>query len=151
MTTDQAHFALLVARGVQCTRAAVTRTESHALGSRLSRGYHERYEAPDTLRVQARFSREGALEQMKKWFRAELQTGDAAFDALVYIETSTPEATAQLLSLAPVRKVIEGIVARGGWVKLEDRVLDVQALWAEESADARDDDLGARIAQQVIV
>lgn len=136
----------LEARGMRPKRTGVSRSVTTPLGTRMSAGYAETWTFPQALAVQASFATERNFHQVVKWFKKELQTGDAAFDERVYVQTSTPEATGALLGREEVRHLIGSIVERGGTVKIAGGTLEVEALWPEEEPGPRDEDLGARVA-----
>ncbi|MCX5742859.1 MAG: hypothetical protein NT062_10225 [Proteobacteria bacterium] len=74
---------------------------------------------PKQTAVQATFTREGLTKKLVKIFKKEIQTGDAPFDAAVYVSTDTPEETAHLLTSNVVRAIVGRIVAAGGSVELD--------------------------------
>jgi hypothetical protein len=69
---------------------------------------------PKPATIKATFSSEGLGKKIVKLFKKELQTGDAAFDAAVYISTDTPEATKKFLDADAVRAAIAITIAAGG-------------------------------------
>src|ERR1700712_357739 len=68
---------------------------------------------PTASAVKAEFSAEGVAKKITKFFRHELQTGDAIFDGAVYITTDTQEATACFLMSPDVRVLVAALVAIG--------------------------------------
>ena len=64
--------------------------------------------------VRATFRKESWGDAVVKIFKKEIQTGDKAFDDLVYIATDTPEATRAFLASDDVRKKLELCVETGG-------------------------------------
>ncbi len=90
---------------------------------------------PRPSEVHATFSKEGIGNKLVKMFKKELQTGDAAFDAAVYIRTDTPEATATLLGSAGVRDLIARIVNGGGFVELDGPFVKIEIAGRHETED----------------
>jgi hypothetical protein len=74
---------------------------------------------PRPTPLRASFRKESWGDAVVKVFKKELQTGDAAFDALVYISTDTPSETAAFLSSEGTRKALAEAVEDGGPVEIE--------------------------------
>jgi hypothetical protein len=75
---------------------------------------------PTPARLQVHFSQEGVGAKLTKWFRAELQTGDAAFDQAVYVDTDGDRAElSRWLGESTLREAIRGAVTGGGSVRVE--------------------------------
>ena len=73
-----------------------------------------------SLRPQARFTRETTGDRVRRFFgRHELQAGDRLFDQSIWVETSTPDATAALLGVVGVHDVILEAVAELGELRFE--------------------------------
>lgn len=108
-------------------------------------GWTLRYEIPSG--VDARFTPEGVLAGLSKLMRRELQTGDPAFDPVVYIETRTPERTAELLADEAIRKVIVGLVGGQGQVEIRPTYTALMG-WVED-ADLLPDPVMARFLAHV--
>ena len=108
-----AHEAL-EARGARLEVAALSSQSSIngvTVGERT--GVREVWTLPAAPTVQATFGAEGFFTKLKKIFSSELQVGEAAFDDVVYVQTSTPDATRAWLASADVRAALIAI-ARGG-------------------------------------
>lgn len=73
---------------------------------------------PLTSGMRASFVPEGLAQKLFKLIRTEIQTGDAPFDGVVYIRTSTPDITAAFLASEEVRAAIGRIVGLGGDVRV---------------------------------
>jgi hypothetical protein len=69
--------------------------------------------------IQVTFSKEGLGKKLVKIFKKEIQTGDAAFDATVYVSTDTTDATTKLLESNVVRAIIARIIDGGGHVEID--------------------------------
>jgi hypothetical protein len=61
---------------------------------------------PKPTSIRARFVREGLLERAKKWFVDEVEIGVTWFDDLIFVITSTPEATKALLEEKRVQQAL---------------------------------------------
>jgi hypothetical protein len=73
---------------------------------------------PTVSGVRASFAPEGLGQRLFKLLRAEIQTGDEAFDRAVYVVTSTPELTTELLKSPEVRAAIGDVIALGGDIRI---------------------------------
>jgi hypothetical protein len=65
------------------------------------------------------FQKEGVLKKIVKIFSSELQTGDQAFDQLVYINTNDKEKTGTFLQDEGNREIIAKIIGRGGNLSID--------------------------------
>lgn len=98
-------------------------------------GLEVRGAIPFDLGLHALFSREDFFSKVGKLFGKELQVGDAAFDAAIYIRTSEPEALGDALRDELLRAAIQGLVAstkatvsiEEGTVALEDFTIEPEA------------------------
>jgi len=108
-----AHEAL-EARGARVEVAALS-SESSINGVTVGErtGVREVWTLTAAPAVQATFGAEGFFTKLKKIFSSEIQVGDAAFDDVVYVQTTTPDATRAWLASADVRAALIAI-ARGG-------------------------------------
>lgn len=85
---------------------------------------------PKPTRVHARFVREGLLERAKKLFVDEVEVGSAVFDDLIYVVTSTREATAALVKHGRVQQALLLLVDETRHVEIEGdelRIVDDDA------------------------
>ena len=142
--SESTESAALIARGAKVERSGVSSSTTSPLGTSSSSGFRERWTLPAEAPIQARFAAEELRHKLVKLFKREVQTGDSTFDALVYVETSTPERTRAFLDQPTVREHIGYIVSRGGSITVEGAVVEVEALWSDDDAEARHEDLGAR-------
>jgi hypothetical protein len=78
---------------------------------------------PKRSPLAASFSREKAHHRLVKLLRDEIQTGDDAFDATVYISTDTPAAARELLDKPRARQIIQRLIGSGGFLSVEDQTL----------------------------
>lgn len=82
---------------------------------------------------------EGLSQKFEKLFRGEIQTGDAEFDAKVFIRTDTPEQASAWLEIAALRSAVLPLVASGGRVVVDGSTVTLSA-WSEEDPGAVLDD-----------
>lgn len=82
---------------------------------------------PREARLKASFSKEGLGTKLVKLFKKELQTGDPAFDDVVYVSTDTSDATAAFLSDPSLRATIAELVDSGG-VQIEGTTVSCELL-----------------------
>ena len=85
---------------------------------------------PRPTQVHARFVREGLLERAKKLFVDEVEVGSAVFDDLIYVVTSTRDATAELVKHGRVQQALLLLVDETRHVEIEGdelRVIDDDA------------------------
>lgn len=74
---------------------------------------------PRPTAIRASFRRESWGDAIVKVFKKELQTGDAAFDKLVYVSTDTEAATAAFLANEATRKALAEAIEDGGPVEID--------------------------------
>jgi hypothetical protein len=132
--------------GATVRREQVARTLNLAGVSRRVEGYRERWTLPTRPEVQARFTHEGADAELAKRGHKEIQTGDKTFDDTVFVRTETVPATTAFLRDPEVRNIIGGVVARGGSVSIQGKLLEGEAIWPTDEASLRPSDLFARLA-----
>jgi len=85
---------------------------------------------PKPVSLHVRFVHEGFLERAKKLFVEEVQVGSAEFDDLIYVVTTTREATLALLAHQRVQQALLKLVGERRHVEIEGaelRVLDSDA------------------------
>jgi hypothetical protein len=118
------------ALGVKVVRNEIKRA---SLTGRLDRHCTLMVALPKATQINARFVREGFLERAKKLFVDEVEVGSAVFDDLIYVVTSTRDATAALLEHGRVQQALLLLVDESRHVEVEGdeiRIVD---------DDARDD------------
>jgi hypothetical protein len=86
--------------------------------------------------VKARFTKEGIGKKLVKLFKKELQTGDAAFDRAIYIETDTSDATKAFLANDKVRDVIKLLVETAGPVMIDGASVTFEVFGHQDGDDA---------------
>jgi hypothetical protein len=91
---------------------------------------------PRATPIQATFSKEGLGRKLLKIFKKELQTGDATFDAAIFISTDTPDATKAFLEAEDVRGAIATCVCAAGPVEIESTSLTLEVPGREEGEPA---------------
>jgi hypothetical protein len=99
-------------------------------GGRAARTRVLRAKLPEATDVCARFVREGFLERAMKLFVDEVEVGASWFDDLVYVVTSTPAATSELLKERRVQQALVMLVDPTRSVEIEGyevRVIDEDA------------------------
>jgi hypothetical protein len=85
---------------------------------------------PKPTSVHARFVREGLLERAKKLFVDEVEVGSAVFDDLIYVVTTTREATEALIKHGRVQQALLLLVDETRHVEIEGdelRIVDDDA------------------------
>jgi hypothetical protein len=85
---------------------------------------------PKPSDVHARFVREGLLERAKKLFVDEVEVGSAVFDDLIYVVTTTREATETLIKHGRVQQALLLLVDETRHVEIEGdelRIVDDDA------------------------
>lgn len=87
--------------------------------------------------IKASFAKEGLGKKLAKLFKKELQTGDASFDAAIYISTDTSEATAALLASPDVRAAIQLAVETGGPLSIDDTTVTIEVAGRQDGDDAQ--------------
>lgn len=75
---------------------------------------------PDKAPLQAVFGKEKTHHKVIKVFKREMQTGDKAFDDIVYVETSTKPQTAKFLENPASRASILATVQAGGSISIKE-------------------------------
>jgi hypothetical protein len=110
---------------------AIHREDTAVLHEGGGRGRVLRAKLPIVTPVCARFVREGLLERAKKLFVEEVEVGSSWFDDVVYVVTSTPDATSALLKERRVQQALVMLVDPTRCVEIERdevRVLDEDAV-----------------------
>ncbi len=69
--------------------------------------------------MQVTFTKEGLGKKLVKLFKKEIQTGDEAFDSVVYVSTDTTDETTQFLTSNVVRAIVARIISGGGHVEID--------------------------------
>jgi hypothetical protein len=85
---------------------------------------------PKPTSVHARFVREGLLERAKKLFVDEVEVGSAVFDDLIYVVTTTRQATEALIMHGRVQQALLLLVDETRSVEIEGdelRIVDDDA------------------------
>lgn len=91
---------------------------------------------PRPTNVYVRFVREGFLERAKKLFVEEVEVGSAVFDDLIYVVTSTRDATAALLANERVQQALLLLVNDSRHVAIEGA--EVRVIDSDVHDDSRD-------------
>lgn len=127
----------LEAMGIQVQRQFKT-SSSSLNGMEVSHNEttEMRLTLPQASAVKARFSKEGVGKKLVKLFKKELQTGDAAFDSAIYIETDTSDATKTFLASDKVRDVIKLLVETAGPVMIDGATLTLEVFGHQDGDDA---------------
>jgi hypothetical protein len=110
------------ALGVKVARSEAKRP---GLTGRLDRQRVLVVELPKAGNVHARFVREGLLERAKKLFVDEVEVGSAVFDDLIYVVTSTRQATETLIRHGRVQQALLLLVDETRHVEVEGNELRV--------------------------
>jgi hypothetical protein len=108
-------------------------TKRPSLSGRLDRHCTLMVSLPKATAVNARFVREGFLERAKKLFVDEVEVGSAVFDDLIYVVTSTRDATAKLIEHGRVQQALLLLVDESRHVEVEGEEIRIV------DDDARDD------------
>ena len=139
----------LAAMGVQARKIAQTGA-AMAAGSLVANTEVTRYEMrlPVSTRIRAAFRKESWGDAVVKVFKKELQTGDAAFDKLVYISTDTPERTLAFLTPA-IREAITFTLETGGCLEIDDETV-VAVSGGLDSPGAEDDRTVVKIVRALL-
>lgn len=116
----------LEAAGASCEEIDTTSNTSFEVngipiggGEKVSTRYE--WDLPKPTAIQAGFAKEGLGKKLVKLFKKELQTGDKAFDDIVYVTTSDERLTAGFLKDETMRNTISEIVAEGGSIIVEEK------------------------------
>ncbi len=143
-------------------RAALLLLESHDLDGFLGtlpepteralagdgrKGTERVYALASPLRVT--LEPEGLSKRFVKLFKAEHQTGDADFDAKVYITTDTLELTAAWLDIAALRSAVLPLVESGGRVVVDGAAVTLVAWSDDDPRKVLDDRTAATILAHV--
>ena len=109
--------------GVQTQRSFISNQSSVSVGGmNVSQTVQELTKLSMTLPrpslVRASFRKESWGDALVKVFKKELQTGDEAFDKLVYITTDTPAATAAFLRSPDTRNAVALAIETGGPIEI---------------------------------
>jgi hypothetical protein len=91
---------------------------------------------PKPSEVKAHFTKEGLGKKIAKLFKKELQTGDAAFDAAVFIATDTPDETAKLLASEDVRNAIALTIQTAGPIDIDHDTVRMEVAGRQDGDDA---------------
>lgn len=91
---------------------------------------------PITTKVKARFMRERFVQRAKKLFVDEVEVGAAWFDDLIYVMTSTREATAEFLQHKRVQQALILLVDDARHVEVEDQSVRLVDQEGREGRDA---------------
>lgn len=86
--------------------------------------------------VHVRFVQEGFLERAKKLFFEEVEVGSAVFDDMIYVVTTTREATAALLAHERVQQALLLLVDETRHVEIEGA--EIRVLDSDAPGDSRD-------------
>ena len=123
--------------GVKVTRVFKSSTTS-MYGVELSSGETTEFTLvlPRATSIKAHFTKEGLGKKIAKLFKKELQTGDAAFDAEVFVVTDTPETTAQLLAADDVRASIALTIQTAGPVDIDGATVKIEVQGRQDGDDA---------------
>lgn len=88
------------------------------------------------LPVDARLSREGLMKQVEPWVHRDLEVGDAGFDDRVWISTSTPHATRQMLAANEVRGAVLELLQWVGQVQVQPDSIRMELHRGTDQAEA---------------
>lgn len=117
-------------------RAALLLLESHDMEGFLatlppptealsSEGVARSWALPSPLRVS--LGPEKFSKKLVKLFKGELQTGDEAFDAAVFIDTDTPQLAAAWLDIPALRSALLSLVEKGGSIEVDGETVTLRA------------------------
>lgn len=99
---------------------------------------------PSAALVSVVFGPEKVGAKLAKIFKKEVQVGDAEFDRLVYVRTSTPEDMLRLMADPESRALVLDVVRGGGGVSVDGKQITVDVSTAKGPSVER-----ARIARFV--
>jgi hypothetical protein len=85
--------------------------------------------------LQLTLTREGFGKKLVKIFKKELQTGDAPFDALIYISTETPDQAKALLGNEAFRRDAALLVEAGGHLEVDGGFVKLVVAGRQETDD----------------
>lgn len=111
-------------------------TRRPSLSGRVDRQVTLLLGLPKDTKLNVSFVREGFLERAKKLFVEEVEVGSAVFDDLIYVVTSTREATAAFLTNERVQQALLLLVDETRHVEIEGEELRV--LDSDAPGDSRD-------------
>ena len=111
------------------------------------KGVERVYTLASPLRVT--MTPEEITHKLIKLVRKEIQTGDKAFDAKVYITTDTPDVAAAWLDIEALRSAILPIIASGGKVDVSGESVTLVAWSDGDPASVLDDRTVATILAHV--
>lgn len=146
----------------QIARAALLLLESHDVDGFLDtlpaakvstqtsgarKGVERVYTLPSPMRVT--LVPEGLSQRVVKLFKGELQTGDADFDAKVFIATDTPELVGPWLDIASLRSALLPLIESGGRVEVNGDIVALAAWSADDPAKVLDDRIAATILAHI--
>jgi hypothetical protein len=128
--------AQLLAMGIQMHRTYKA-TSTEVNGMELSHQETTEFQLvlPRPTSIKARFSKEGVGKKLAKLFKKELQTGDAGFDAAIYIATDTPDATAAFLQSDEVRAAIRLAVETAGPIEIDGANVTIEVFGRQDGDD----------------
>lgn len=92
---------------------------------------------------------EGLSQRVVKLFKGEIQTGDADFDAKVFIATDTPELVAAWLDIDALRSVVLPLIESGGRVEVNGDAVALAAWSTDDPAKVLDDRTAATILAHI--
>jgi len=118
-----------------------------ALGGAGRAGLERTWALASPLRVS--LVPEGLSQKFAKLFKREIQTGDGAFDAAVYIVTDTPELAAAWLDIPSLRSAILPLIASGGRVEVTGDAVTLAAWSDGDPKKVLDDHTAATILAHV--
>lgn len=132
MTLSDEHHVLKADLDGACQALGVTvqreqRTENGSIARTVT------VTLPHSVPVRARFVRESFLRRAKKLFVSEVEVGSAWFDDLIYVMTTTREATAAFLQPKRVQQALMLLVDEERHVQIDGNVLKLV------DSDARDE------------
>lgn len=127
----------LEAMGISVQRGFVTNTtDVDGVQTSESEATQLAFTLPKSIDLQATFSREGFVDKVVKIFKTELQTGDDAFDRVVYVKTDTEELTAALLGNEEVRGALARMIGAGGVIEVDGPFVKMELAGHHETDDA---------------
>ncbi|UJR83525.1 hypothetical protein [Sandaracinus amylolyticus] len=133
----------LRARGLTYRREQLSESVT-VMGATTQRsGYREKWTLPAAPALQASFTTEGLGAKLGKLFTSELQTGDASFDPVVYVRTTTNDATAAFLADDSVRALVAANVRSAGSFVIRGNEVEC-TVWSSVVDDDQPEDVGAR-------
>jgi hypothetical protein len=107
-----------------------------SLSGRVERQVRLVIALPREQPISASFVYEGFVERAKKVFVDEVEVGSAVFDDLIYVVTSTREATSKLLAQERVQQALLLLVDETRHVEVEGS--EIRVFDSEATGDSRD-------------